>query len=62
MDLNTKLITVDEVTEFLKVPRSWVYYRTKLKGSAQLPHVKCGRYIRFEAEKVIKWLESNQEN
>ena len=42
-----ELLTLDEVVTWLRVPRSWVYERTR-KG--QIPHVKLGKYLRFSRQ------------
>ena len=39
------LLTVREVTSLFQVPVSWVYERTRRKGTDQLPHVKLGKYL-----------------
>ena len=52
-----RLSTVDEVADLLQVPRSWVYQRTRRRGADQLPHIKLGKYIRFEEDAVLAWLE-----
>ncbi len=55
------LLTVDELSRDLKVPKSWVYACTrKKKGS--IPHLRVGRYPRFELPKVLAWLESKKKN
>ena len=54
-----ELITVDELADRLKVPKSWVYGKTKEKGSDAIPRIQTGKYIRFDYEKVIEWLESS---
>ena len=41
------LLTVAEVAELLRVPVSWVYERTRRRGSDQIPHLKLGKYLRF---------------
>ena len=51
-----EFLTVEEISSELKVPKSWIYSRTRLKGSDQIPHLKCGRYCRFEMSRVIEWL------
>ena len=55
-----KFLTVTELAAELQVPSSWVYSRTRLKGEEQIPHLKCGKYCRFEIEQVITWLNSKQ--
>ncbi len=54
--MDQELFTVDELAARLKVPRSWVYQRARLRGSGRLPHVKLGKYLRFEEEAVRAWL------
>jgi excisionase family DNA binding protein len=51
------LLTVEEVADFLKVPRSWVYERTRRRGMERLPHIKLGKYLRFEESAVREFLE-----
>ena len=54
-----ELITVDELADRLKVPKSWVYGKTMYKGPDAIPRIKAGKYIRFDYAKVIDWLESS---
>ncbi len=54
-----KLLTVDEVAALLKVSRSWVYEHTRARGlahSERLPHVKLGKYVRFDPRAVRHFL------
>jgi excisionase family DNA binding protein len=51
-----RLLTVQEVANLLHVPTSWVYERTRRAGSDQLPHVKLGKYVRFEEAAVIDFI------
>ena len=55
-----ELLTVDEVATVLKVSRSWVYEHTRSRGiprSERLPHIKIGKYVRFDARAVREFLE-----
>lgn len=52
-----RLLTVEEVSELLQVPRSWVYARTRKRGMDKLPHIKLGKYLRFEECTVREFLE-----
>ncbi len=52
-----ELLTVDEVAEWLKVPPSWIYERTRRRGEGRLPFIKLGKYLRFEAAAVRNYLE-----
>ena len=61
-ELNGELLTVGEVAQSLKVPVSWVYERTRRRGSERMPHIKLGKYLRFELTSVRSWLETMREN
>lgn len=54
-----ELLTVDDVAALLKVSRSWVYEHTRSRGSRfdRLPHIKVGKYVRFEPRAVRAFLE-----
>ncbi len=54
-----ELLTVDEVAALLKVSRSWVYEHTRSRGSRseRLPHIKVGKYVRFDARAVRAFLD-----
>ena len=55
-----ELLTVDEVAAALKVSRSWVYEHTRARGvppGERLPHIKVGKYVRFDARAVRAFLE-----
>ena len=51
------LVTPRELAAILKVPVSWLYQRTRL-GPAAIPHVKVGKYVRFDPQEVIAFLRS----
>ncbi len=55
------LLTVEELAQALKVPKSWVYACTRKKKDS-IPHLRVGRYPRFELPKVLAWLESKKKN
>ena len=52
-----RLLTVRQVAELLQVSVSWVYGRTRRRGKDQLPHLKLGKYLRFDEREVQKFLE-----
>ena len=55
-----ELLTVDDVAALLKVTRSWVYEHTRARGvprSERLPHIKVGKYVRFDARAVRAFLD-----
>lgn len=54
------LLTVDDVAALLKVSRSWVYEHSRSKQRARsdrLPHIKIGKYVRFEPSAVRAFLQ-----
>lgn len=55
------LLTVDELAEFLNVPKSWVYSRTRETGPNTMPKVKIGKYRRFVLSDVLTWIKSQNE-
>ena len=57
-EIAEELLTVAEVAAALKVPVSWVYERTRLSGTDQIPHFKLGKYLRFRWSTVREWLEN----
>jgi excisionase family DNA binding protein len=54
------LLTVREVAELLRVPVSWVYERTRRRGDGQLPHLKLGKYLRFEESSVTEFIREQR--
>lgn len=52
-----KLLTVGELAEFLRVPKSWVYDRTYRD---KIPHIKLGKLLRFDLEKIEEWLKEKE--
>ena len=51
------LLTAGELAHFLKVPRSWVYERTRRRGVDRLPFIKLGKYVRFDLNAVRAFLD-----
>ena len=54
----SELITAKELAKRLNVQVSWIYRRTRL-GQEAIPHVKIGKYVRFDWEEVVKFLEDD---
>ena len=53
-------LTIDEMAETLKVPKSWLYSRTRETGPGTNPRVKVGKYIRFRLDEVMAWIEEQK--
>ena len=55
-----QLLTVEDVAALLKVSKSWVYEHTRSRNiprSDRLPHVKVGKYVRFEPRALRAFIE-----
>jgi excisionase family DNA binding protein len=53
--VNGSLLTAGQVAQMLGVPKSWVYEQSR-KG--QIPTVTLGRYRRYRAETITRWVET----
>jgi predicted DNA-binding transcriptional regulator AlpA len=53
----SELMDVPEIARILHVPVSWVYERTRRRGKERMPHIKLGKYLRFELAEVRTWLD-----
>jgi hypothetical protein len=51
-----EIVTVAELAELLRLPKSWIYGRTRTAGITGFPVLRCGRYCRFEINAVLEWL------
>src|SRR5215467_5924670 len=61
-DVNDELATVSQIAEFLQVPNSWVYERTRRRGNERIPHFKLGKYLRFSKSEVVEWVQIQRRN
>ena len=52
--MTERLLEAAELAERLAVPTSWVREQTR---AGTLPHVRLGRYVRYELGPVEAWLE-----
>jgi len=55
------LLNVEELAEKLKVNKSHIYDLTRHKKDS-IPHVRIGRYPRFDLSKVLTWLEEKKKH
>jgi excisionase family DNA binding protein len=55
--VSDRLLDANEVAERLGVPVSWVREQSRLET---IPHVRLGRYVRFEWAEVEAWLEQQR--
>jgi predicted DNA-binding transcriptional regulator AlpA len=67
---NESLLDVDGVAQALGVKPTWIYEQTRKKAEPQkpdlkdqpIPHLRVGRYPRFELSKVKAWIEARQKH
>lgn len=59
--MNDRLIGINELAETLDVPISWIYARTRLKGPDAIPHLKLGKYVKFNLAEVMDWVRIQSE-
>jgi excisionase family DNA binding protein len=51
-DQRERWLTIDEAAALIRVPKSWLYERTRTNT---VPHVKLGKYLRFDQEEFLTW-------
>lgn len=49
---HTPWLTIEEAAALIRVPKSWLYERTRTNT---VPHVKLGKYLRFDREELVTW-------
>jgi len=52
-----KIMTVDEVSEFLQLSPKTIYQYT---SNRTLPFIKIGNRVRFDMQDIMKWLEAQK--
>jgi excisionase family DNA binding protein len=50
----SRLLDANEIAERLGVPVSWVRESAR---SGAMPHIRLGRYVRFDLADVEEWLQ-----
>ena len=53
---NNSLLDSNELAEYLNVPKSWVYEKTRDRSKGSIPRVMVGKYVRFNIQDVLEWL------
>jgi hypothetical protein len=48
LQIRPKLWMPEDLAEYLNVPVGWIYKRTRMNGPDTLPHIKLGKYLRFD--------------
>lgn len=57
--MNSDIMTVDEVAEYLKVSKKSIY---RLVKSGELPAKKVLNKWRFSRDRIKEWIESEKQN
>ena len=53
-----KYLTLDEVSEFLQIPKGTLYkFTAKNTGKPRLKGIRIGRSLRFRVSDVTDWIE-----
>jgi excisionase family DNA binding protein len=52
-----RLLHASEAAAFLDVPVSWVRQETRAE---RIPHIKLGRYRRYQKEALVAWIAQRQ--
>jgi excisionase family DNA binding protein len=52
-----KLLTVQEICELLKVPRTYIYWLTHQK---KIPYIKMQGHLRFKRSAIDDWLKEQE--
>jgi excisionase family DNA binding protein len=58
----TQILTVEDAATMLRVPKSWIYDRTRRRGKERIPHKKLGKYLRFQENELRNWFTNLPEN
>ena len=53
------LVAADEAGKLLGVPPRWMMEQAR---AGKLPHHKLGRYVRFDLDELIAWLDETKRN
>lgn len=46
--IRARLWMPEDLAEYLNVPVGWIYKRTRKTGPEMIPHIKLGKYLRFD--------------
>ena len=57
---DASLLTPEDVARKFQVPLTWVYACVRGRTKNVMPHVKIGRYLRFEEDAVRHYMEANR--
>ena len=53
-----EFLTIEELASLLRVPKGWIYARTRERSPNTIPYLKVGKYLRFRLSEVQGWLDA----
>jgi len=56
----SRLLTIEQVSEMLQVPVSWVREHVRREARDRIPGLKVGKYWRFRCEDILGWLDARK--
>ena len=56
------ILTPEELAGRLKAPVKWIAEKTRSRCKNPIPSIPMGRYVRFDWDAVVKWMESQSTN
>ena len=56
----SRLLTIEQVSEMLQVPVSWVREHVRREARDRIPGLKVGKYWRFRCEDILGWLDAHK--
>ena len=63
-DESRQLLSVEETAQILGISKQTIYNKTQKNADIRfpIPHVKCGRLIKFDRRDVFGFIERNKTN
>jgi hypothetical protein len=60
----TRFLNVYQIADYLNVPASWIYGHTRENADEVIPHIKIGKYLRFnpDSDEFLEWLKNSSRN
>ena len=62
MEEERDMLTISEISNRLKVGKSWIYRQTKRHGPGSIPRIKVGKYLRFNEAAVMAWITDQNDH
>jgi len=56
---NGKLVPIQVLADILGVPKSWIYDKTR-RGPEAIPHLRMGKYVRFNPQEVVEFFQAKE--